>query len=414
MNSRISGPTLRINREDVIDFTYQSRAMQGFAGDTVATAMVANGVKIFSRSFEYHRPRGLYSMDGESSTCMVQINDIPNIKGEITPLKRGMKIVPQNVLGSPEWDWMAGIEKFDWMMHAGFYYKIFHKPAWLWPRVAPFIRGAAGLGKLRETATEGNFENLFLNSDICVIGGGPAGISAALAAAEKDLKVILLESRPSLGGFYDWRTTISPWGEPFCQRGRNLAKSLESHQNIRVFPATHLTGIFSGNLLSAVRTGQINDPYDECYLEIRAKSVVMATGCGERPLIFENNERPGIMQSACAHRLARTYGVLPGRKAVLCIADDLMLEAAIDLSDLGLKITAIADIRDNGYSEDLVKALKKRGIPFLNGAIACDTKGKKGIKKVLIRDQSGKKSWFQCDLLVASAGYTPAMAPDNT
>lgn len=411
MNHRFSGPTLRLDQEYKINFKYQGRRMQGFSGDTIATAMYANGVRIFSRSFEYHRPRGLYSMDGESSTCMVQVNNVPNIKGEITPLKEGMDIAPQNVLGSPEWDWMAGIEKLDWLMRPGFYYKIFHKPAWMWPFFAKFLRNVAGLGKLRETSQQGKFENLFLNCDVCVVGAGPAGMSAALSAADKNLRVILLESRSTLGGFYDWRTAISPWGEAFYLRGRKLAESVNSHKNIRVFSGTHLTGIFSGNQLTAVSTGQISDPFDECYLEIRAGSVVMATGCQERPLIFENNERPGIMQCSCAHRLARTYGLLPWEKAVFCTADDLMLEAAVDLSEMGLTIAAVADIRTRGYDTNLVDTLKKRNIPFLNGAIVLDTKGKKGIKKVLVKDRNGKTLWFQCDLLVASAGYTPVSAP---
>ncbi len=411
MNPRISGPTLRVDLKDKINFKYQGRTMQGFSGDTVATAMAANDIKIFSRSFEYHRPRGLYSMDGESSTCMVQINNIPNIKGEITPLKEGMDIAAQNVLGSPEWDWLAGIEQLDWLMHPGFYYKMFHKPAWMWPFFTKILRSVAGLGKLRETSQQGKFESLFLNCDVCVVGAGPAGISAAIAAADKKLRVILLESRHSLGGFYDWRTAVSPWGEPFYLRSKNLAEAVDSHENIRVFSGTHLTGIFTGNQLTAVRTGQDSDPFDECYLEIRANSVVMATGCKERPLIFENNERPGIMQSSCAHRLARTYGLLPGKRAVFCTADDLMLEAAVDLSDMGLKIAAVADIRTDGYDTHLVDALKKRQIPFISEAVVCDTKGKKGIKKVLVKDGNGKPFWFECDLLVASAGQTPASSP---
>ena len=412
MNSRLQGPTLRIDPAQNIRFRYCGRLMHGAAGDTVATASYSNGIRIFSRSFKYHRPRGLYSMDGESSNCMVEINGIPNVKAEITYLQEGMDIRHQNVLGSAERDLLAVSEWFDWAMHPGFYYKIFHKPWRLWPVFQNLLRHAAGLGKLRDESPSGVSENLFLNCDICVIGGGPAGLSAALAAADTGVRVVLIESRPHLGGFYDWRVAAAPWGEPFYVRGRELSSAVERHECIRIFRQTHLTGVFKDNLLTAVQSGNPDSTFTERYMEIRAGSVIVATGCGERPLLFEHNDRPGIMQCGCAHRLARTYGLLPGRRAVVNVCDDLMLEAAIDLADLGLEIEAVADIRSTGQNVDLVKALGRRNIPFLQGWTASETRGKKGVKKVLLTDRRQKeKRWFPCDLFIASAGRAPLNAP---
>jgi len=412
MNHRLSGPTLRINPARDIQFRYLGQPMQGVAGDTVATALYANGIRIFSRSFKYHRPRGFYSMDGESSNCLVEINGIPNVKAEITLLREGMDIKTQNVFGSAEWDWLAVSEWFDWAMHPGFYYKVFHKPWRLWPFFQNVIRHAAGLGRLNENAPPGSCDSLFLNCDVCVIGGGPAGMSAALAAAGTDTRVVLVESRPYLGGFYDWRIAQSPWDEPFYMRGRKLATALETHESIRVFRNTHLTGIFKDNLLTAVESGSPDSPFDERYVEIRAGSVIIATGCGERPLIFEQNDRPGIMQCGCAHRLARTYGLLPGKRALLNVGDNLMLEAAIDLADLGLEIEAIADIRSAGQRMEQEDALGKRNIPLLKGWIASEARGKKNVRQVLLRERKGKEQrWLNCDIFIASAGRAPVIAP---
>jgi sarcosine oxidase subunit alpha len=412
MNDRLSGPALRVNPEKVIHFNYRGRPMQGVAGDTVATALYAGGVRIFSRSFKYHRPRGLYSLDGQSCTCMMEIDGIPNMKAEITSLREGMVVRSQNVLGSPQWDWLAAAEWLDWAMHPGFYYKLFHKPWPLWPVFAKIIRRAAGLGKLNEKGHPGNFENLFLNCDVCVIGGGPAGLQAALAAAEFELRVILIETRPYLGGFYDWRVARSAWGQPFWARGQELSNSVVQHPVIRVFKQTHLTGIFADNLLTAVQTGQPGDEFDERYMEIRAGSVVVATGCAERPLVFEHNERPGIMQCGCAHRLARTYGVLPGNRAVLSVGNDLMLEAAVDLADMGLKISAVADARSSGHDKTLVDELEQRNIPFYKGWLAVEARGKKGVKQVLLTNRVREQSrWFHCDLVIASADKAPVLEP---
>ncbi|UCF91047.1 MAG: (2Fe-2S)-binding protein [Desulfobacterales bacterium] len=406
-------PTLRIDPSQEIPLKYNRRTYQGVHGDTVATALFANGVRILARSLKYHRPRGLYSLDGECSNTFMQVNAIPNVCTENTLLRRGMTVEAQNVKGTPETDRMGFMDKLDWAMPAGFYYRTLHKPARIWPLALKQVRKAAGLGVIApDFEMKGKYDEIYPQADVCVIGGGPAGMSAARAAAAQGLRVILLESRPWLGGFFDYRPAEYHDGVPLYRRARELAQRLEETTNVRIFSHTAMVGAYNNNLITAFQQGGPGDHFDERYIEIRAVSVVVATGCIERPLLFENNERPGVMQIGCAHRLARTYGLLPGEQAVFSIGHDLGLEAAIDLFDLGLKVACVADIREDGQDPRLVDELAARKIPFWRGWVATRAHGKKTVTKVSLSTIPGTQQRdFGCDLLVASAGMTPVTGP---
>ena len=406
-------PTFRIDAAKTIAFRYKNKTFEGVSGDTVATALYANGIRIFSRSLKYHRPRGLYSLDGECSNTCMQVNGIPNVRTENTLLEDGMRVKAQNVKGTPETDLMAFLDKLDWAMPAGFYYRTMHKPARIWPIALKQVRKVAGLGKISpDFQMPGKFDEIYPTADVCVIGGGPAGMSAALAAAEQGLRVILLESRPWLGGFFDYRTAENGDGVPLFQSARQMAEKLEQITNVRILTHTAAAGVYNNNLIAAFQQGRASDHFDERYVEIRAVSVVVATGCIERPLLFENNERPGVMQISCAHRLARTYGLLPGEQAVFSVGHDLGLEAALDLFDLGLKVACVADIREDGQDPRLLESLAERNIPFLKGWVATEAYGTKALKQVQLGTIQGTlQKEFSCDLLVASAGMTPLAGP---
>jgi sarcosine oxidase subunit alpha len=405
--------TLRINPAQPISFNYKKKSLQGVSGDTVATALYANGIRIFGRSLKYHRPRGLYSLDGESSNTCMQVNGIPNVSAENTLLKKDLGVKAQNVVGSPETDLKGFMDKLDWAMPAGFYYRTMHKPARIWPVALKQVRKAAGLGTISANfQMPGTYDEIYPKADVCIIGGGPAGMSAALAAAEHGLRVILLESRPWLGGFFDYRKTQNDAGVSLSQSARQMADKLEQNTNVRIFVQTAAVGVYNNNLVTAFQKGLDTDYFDERYLEIRATSVVVATGCIERPLLFENNERPGVMQIGCAHRLARTYGLLPGKQAVFSIGHDLGLEAALDLFDLGLAVLCVADIREDGQDPALLAGLAERNIPFLRGWVATHAHGNKILNKVTLATIPGTlQKEFACDLLVASAGMTPLTGP---
>jgi sarcosine oxidase subunit alpha len=413
MNRLEKLPTFRINPAQRIPFRYKNKTFEGLSGDTVATALYANGIRIFSRSLKYHRPRGLYSLDGECSNTCMQVNGIPNVRTENTLLENGMRVKAQNVKGTPEMDLMGFADKLDWAMPAGFYYRTLHKPARIWPIALKQVRKAAGLGKISpDFQMTGLYDEIYPKADVCVIGGGPAGMSAALAAAGQNLRVMLLESRPCPGGFFEYRKAENGNGVPLFQRARQLAEKLEQASNVRIFTHTAVVGVYNNNLVTAFQKGLEGDHFDERYIEIRAESVVVATGCIERPLLFENNERPGIMQIGCAHRLAHTYGLLPGEQAVFSIGHDLGLEAALDLFDLGLKISCVADIREDGQDSKLLQRLAERNIPLLKGWVATEARGSKTLNKVTLSTIQGTlQKEFSCDLLVASAGMTPLTGP---
>ena len=412
MNRLFQLPTLRVDPAKKRGFHYRGKLLHGVEGDTVATALFANGVRVFGRSLKYHRPRGLYSLDGECSNTLMAVDGIPNVRAENTPLKDGMQVAAQNVVGSPDFDLMGVMDKLSPLMPAGFYYRTLHKPAAIWPIAMKLIRNAAGIGSISpDYEMQGTFDAIHPTADVCVIGGGPAGMTAALAAAENGLRVILFEARPHLGGCFDHRILDYSPGKTLNQRARELAEAVAA-ADIRVFKHTTVIGTYSNNLIAAFQKGGREDAFDERYIEMRAKSVVVASGCIERPLLFENNERPGVMQVGCAHRLARTYGLLPGRDAVFSVGHDLGLEAALDLFDLGLNIKCVADIRKDAQNTALLLGLAQRKIPFLAGWVAAQAHGTNQVKKVTLTTIEGTaRKELNCDLLVASAGLTPVTGP---
>jgi sarcosine oxidase subunit alpha len=406
-------PTLRVHPEQPVAFTFAGKSFKGMRGDTIATALYANGVRIFSRSLKYHRPRGLYSLDGESSNTCVDVDGMPNVCAETTPVKDGMRVSAQNVKGAPDTDIMGFMDSLDRAMPAGFYYRSMHKPARIWPVALKMVRKAAGLGVLApDFQMSGKYDEIYPNADVCIIGGGAAGMTAALAAAGHGLRVILLESRSWLGGCFDYRTAAFGEDQALYQRARELAGKIEQTANIRTFLHTAVVGTYSNNLVTAFQKGNEKDHFSERYIEIRARSVVVATGCIERPLLFEHNERPGVMQIGCAQRLARTYGLLPGQRAVFSVGHDLGLEAAVDLFDLGLKIVCVADIREDGQNPRLIEELARRDIRFFRGWVASHAHGPKTLQRVTLSTIQGTlHKDFACDLLVASAGMTPLTGP---
>ncbi len=406
-------PTLKIDTNEKIQFTYRGKKYFGSKGDTIATALFANGVRIYARSLKYHRPRGFYSMDGECSNTMMKVDGIPNVRTETTLLKPGMTIMDQNVKGSAENDLMGFMDKMDWAMPAGFYYKTMHKPARIWPIAMGQIRKAAGIGAMSpDFEMPGNFDEIYPSCDVCVIGGGPAGMMAALAAAKKGVRVILMEARPWLGGWFEYRSAEYIKRQTYHDRAEILAREVENNKNIRVLTHTANVGAYNNNLITGFQVGGEGDSFTERYIELRANSVVVATGCIERPLLFDNNERPGVMQAGCALRLANTYGLLPGKIAVFSIGHDLGLEAAVALYDLGISIPVIADIREDGQDPTRLKEIRDRNITLLKGWVATEALGSKQVKKVTLKSVDGIVSkTINCDLLVASAGFTPLTGP---
>jgi sarcosine oxidase subunit alpha len=401
-------PTQRIDREKETPFFYRGRQYKGLAGDTVATALFANGIRVFSRSLKYHRPRGLYNLDGYSTHCLMSVNGEPNVRACIKALELNMVVYPQNVIGSPELDFMSLLQWFGFAMPAGFYYKVFHRPAWIWPLAQKVLRWTAGPGKIDPNMTDGVYDHKYLHADVCVIGGGPAGMRAAVAAAKRGVRVILIERSDHLGGFLNYRRIPVNGGIPAYLYGEKLGEAVLDQENIRRLLSTTVTSIYQSNHVTAIQRGRPGDVFLQRYYEIRAKSIVVATGGIERPLIFTHNDCPGIMQGSCAQQLVHTYGLKPGNDAVLSGAHDLMLEVAADMAEAGVKVSAVTDMRKEGFDPDAVGRLERLGIKFLPGYGVAKAKQFRTLKGVDLRSSDGsKKVKVDCDVLVASAGETP-------
>ncbi|MFH1243687.1 MAG: 2Fe-2S iron-sulfur cluster-binding protein [Pseudomonadota bacterium] len=404
----LPSPVQRINREKVIPFFYRGRSMKGLKGDTVATALFASGIRIFSRSLKYHRPRGLYSLDGYSTHCLMSVNSEPNVRACVRPLEPNMIVRPQNVIGSPEWDLMSLFQWFHFAMPAGFYYKRFHKPAGIWPMAQRFLRQVAGPGKIDPRMPDTLCDSRYLNAEVCVIGGGPAGMGAALEAAKAGVRVVLLEMRDHLGGFLCYRLVPAHDQVPTYLHGAKLANEVKAQENIQVLFSTSATSIYQSNLVTAFQRGGPSDHFHQRYYEIRARSVVVATGAVERPLVFENNDCPGIMQASCAQQLAQIYGIRPGRQAVFSGGHDFLLEVAADLAQAGIRVAAVADARREGFDTKAVDRLHGLAIPFYPGYVVTKAEQFRTLRGAALRSLYGSRRLrFPCDLLVASAGDAP-------
>ncbi|MDE2877640.1 2Fe-2S iron-sulfur cluster-binding protein [Candidatus Palauibacter soopunensis] len=426
--------TERLDRSRPLDFRWCGRALEGFEGDTVASALWGAGIRTFGRSFEYHRPRGLYDLEGEGSSQLVSIDGVPNQSAGTAPLREGMEVGAQNVRGDPRFDAFGFLDRLDRFMPAGFYYRLFHRPAWAARFFQERMRALAGLGVLRldaaERADAGERAERYLHADVAVVGGGPAGLSAALEAGRRGLRVCLFERRPWLGGHLDWRVRD---GRPLADDVSALVTQVEGTDSIRVVRHAPVTGIWGENLLTgfqhggaeraaggATAGGSATMPFDrgprEVHWECRARTIVVATGSIERPLVFEHNDRPGVMQVDTAIRLARTYGVRPGAAAAFSVGDDLGLEAAADLAALGVDIRVVADARREGHDPELVDALSAAGIDFRPGWAATRVRGRGRVRGVEVAARAGSGAGgggagdalrVACDLLVASAGRQP-------
>jgi sarcosine oxidase subunit alpha len=299
MNRLNQLPTLRINPSEKLSLNYRGKTFQGVAGDTVATALFANGVRVFARSLKYHRPRGLYSLDGECSNTCMEVDGVPNVRTENTLLQDGMTVKEQNVVGSADRDWLSFIDKLDWMMPAGFYYKTMHKPAAIWPVAMKQIRKAAGLGVISaDYKMKGKLRRTYPESRGHRHRRWRRRHGAALAAAESGQRVILLESRPHLGGCFDYRVSSTGDGTPLYQRARQLAEAVEQTANIRTFKHTAMVGAYNNNLITAFQVGKAERCLHRALLEIRSDSVVVATGCIERPLLFDTTSAPASCRRA--------------------------------------------------------------------------------------------------------------------
>ncbi len=393
-------PGERINRGREIEFSFDGKPVSAFEGDTIGSALHASGRKVISRSFKYHRPRGLLCCAGQCPNCMVEVDGWPGVRACTEQVREGMEVSHMNARPSLEFDVMRATDIFGTRLTPpGFYYKTFIRPRRLWPLYEKFLRNAAGLGKLRRRQADREWRTEYRrrHADVLVIGGGVCGVAAALRAAEIGADVVLADDGPELGGSGLASGTSPAAGE--------LAQGLAA-AGVEVLAPAAALGFFDG--IVPVWSGSTLH-------QVRAERHIAATGSIEQPMIFEGNDLPGVMLCSGAERLAALYGVRPGRSAVIATTGDRGLEAALSLDRLGVEIVAVADARPEGARLELTEGLAAAGIPHLRGATVVRAIGRKQVKGVVVADLDGEghmvagtERGLNCDLVAVSGGFVPA------
>ena len=346
---------------DTLTFEFNGQPVKARAGDTVASALYRAGQRIFTRSFKYHRPRGLLCLAGKCPNCLMNVDGTPNVRTCITPVRAGMRVRHQHAYPSLNHDWLAMVQRFDWLMPVGWYYKTMTNPA-MWHMAEPFIRRVAGLGDLPSPDSEnGNYEHCYRHTEVAIVGGGPAGIKSAIELASKGVEITLIDDQPELGGHlrYSKNVDISPV---------KLAAQVQALPNIQVLRGCYCFGLYEGNLLGIVEPRQ--NPKDaERLIHLRAQHVVVATGVYESPLLFPNNDLVGVILSTAVQRMIRLHGIVPGKVAVIIARSPMGDAVAADLREVGVKIAATV------APESVVKALGNKSVKGLEtrkGRYSCD------------------------------------------
>jgi len=413
----------RIDRSQRLAFRFNGKSYEGFAGDTLASALLANGVRLVGRSFKFHRPRGIYSAGMEEPNALVQLGtgaaSEPNLRATQVELFDGLEAASVNCWPSVNFDIWSLNDRISGMLPAGFYYKTFMWPKSFWHRYEKVIRKGAGLGTTPEQPDHNIYDKRHQHCDVLVVGGGPAGISAALAAGRAGARVILVDEQAELGG------ALLGNGERIESRSGvdwvlGARAELDEMADVQVLTRTTAFGYYDHNYLLMVE--RVNDHLGapagsirQRLWKIRARQVVLASGSIERQMVFANNDRPGIMLAGAAQTYVNRYGAKPGNRAVVFVNNDGAYRAALDLAEAGIRIEAVVDMRANPAG-DAVAAVRERGIEILAGHAVGGALGGKRLRGVEVLALNKKGDGFagdirrmRCDLLCLSGGWSPTV-----
>ncbi|MGF6753262.1 sarcosine oxidase subunit alpha family protein [Paraburkholderia sp. GAS42] len=410
-----------ISRAIPLTFTFNGKTYQGFQGDTLASALLANNVHFVARSFKYHRPRGIVTAGVEEPNAIVQLETgartVPNARATEVELYQGLVASSVNVEPDLEHDRMAVNQKFARFLPAGFYYKTFMWPAKWWPMYEEKIRAAAGLGKAPTEIDVDRYDKTYAHCDVLVVGAGPAGLMAALVAGKAGARVILVETEAVLGGsLLSTKTDID--GQSPQRWLVDVEHELASLPNVRVLARTTAFGYQDHNLVTAAQRLTDHLPLSvrkgtrELLWKIRAKRVILATGAHERPIVFGNNDLPGIMLASAVSSYINRFSVLPGKSVVVFTNNDGAYQAALDVKAAGGSVTVV-DSR--GVTHGTLPAMARHlGIKIVAGSVVTCAEGKKRVSSVQIRRYdngvvTGGTERVRCDLVAVSGGWSPAL-----
>ncbi len=415
----------RIDRTRAISFTFDGQRCQGFAGDTLASALLANGVHLVNRSFKYHRPRGIVSAGAEEPNALVTVirdaaRHTPNLRATQVELYDGLVAESQHRWPSLKFDVGAVTSLLSPFIPAGFYNKTF-----MWPRSAwkalyePPIRKAAGLGIAPKLPDPDRYAQQFVHCDVLVVGAGPAGLAAALEAAAAGARVILCDEQQELGGSLLAERDASVEGQPVATWLESAVKTLGANPRVRLLPRTTAFGYFPHNHIGLCEriTDHLASPGSqqprERMWQVRAREVVLTTGAIERPLIFPGNDRPGVMLAGAGRTYANRYGTKVGERAVIVAGSDAAYAAALDLAAAGVTIVAIADVR-TGNDGPAASAARAAGLPISTGNTVLGTTGKLHVSGIRLGRVASDGTvvpsvTHACDVVLMSGGYTPSV-----
>lgn len=414
----------RIDRSQAINFSFNGKQYQGYAGDTLASALLANGVSIINRSFKLHRPRGIVGSGAEEPNAILQIGSgastLPNQRATQVDLYEGL--VARSTKGWPSvnFDIAAINNRFGRLLGAGFYYKTFLRPKALWKYYERFIRRSAGIGVSPKHPDPDYYEHRNAHCDVLVAGAGPAGLMAAIAAARSGARVIIADEQSELGGsLLSTSATIN--NQPATEWLQQTLESLASFDNVIMLPRSTVFGYFDQNFLTIAERctdhlgEQRHDQVRQRQWRVRARQVVLAQGAFERPLVFCNNDRPGVMTASAVSNYLNRYAVCPGQRVVIFTNNDSAYQTAIDLQTAGIEVAAVVDSRSGGAGS-LRAELENLAIAVMPGHIVTDVKGGRCVNGVRIAKWSGDASLtvkntisMDCDLLLMSGGWSPAV-----
>ncbi|MFB4371578.1 MULTISPECIES: sarcosine oxidase subunit alpha [unclassified Pseudomonas] len=417
----------RIDRSQPLTFNFNGQTYQGYAGDTLAAALLANGVDVIGRSFKYSRPRGIIAAGAEEPNAVLQIGSteaaqIPNVRATQQALYQNLTATSTNGWPSVNTDLMGILGKVGGgMMPPGFYYKTFMYPQNLWLTYEKYIRKAAGLGRSPKENDPDIYDYMNQHCDVLVVGSGPAGLAAALAAGRSGARVILADEQEEFGGsLLSTREMLDDM--PAADWAAKAIAELEGMPEVTLLPRATVNGYHDHNFLTIHQrltdhlgeVAPMGQPRQRLH-RVRAGRVVLATGAHERPLVYGNNDVPGNMLADAVSTYVRRYGVAPGQKLVLSTNNDYAYRVVLDWLDAGRQVVAVADARNNPRGS-WVEEARRRGVRVLTGSAVVEARGSKRVTgaRICAIDAAKHKvtspgETVDCDLIVSSGGYSPVV-----